>query len=170
MLQSCLTWVEHRRKGWIADLQHPFSNSVLPTSCHLPPGECRESLVERMAQICVSPSRISLTLIDSPLLFLSWRGFGVCIAHIDCSAYFLGGPTVICNDAKCARQTLQTTSVVLRFTHTCFCTTKICPCVRRCCFSHPWQFLRVFFFSHESLRHAETHNTWEREAANLPTA
>ena len=70
----------------------------------------------------------------------------MCVAHIDCSAYFLGGPTVICNDAKCARQTLQTTSVVLRFTHTCLCTTKICPCVRRCCFSHPWQFLRVFFF------------------------
>ena len=26
------------------------------------------------------------------------------------------------------------------------------------------------FFLYEALRHAETHNTWEREAANLPTA
>ena len=84
VLQSCLMWFEHRRKGWIADLQHPFSNSVngysvLPTSCHLLPRKRRESLVERMAQISLSPCRISLTLIDSMLLFLSWHGFGVCV-------------------------------------------------------------------------------------------
>ena len=68
--------------------------------------------------------------------------------HLLLTTFFLcrPGPTVICPDAKCARPTLRTTSVFLRFTHACFCTTKICPGVRRSCFSLPWQFLRVLFF------------------------